>query len=68
MTGIEMIAEMRQQQIKDDQSREWHREVFKTTNQDRILALVKAGAVIVEEIERLIALEQSKLDKEKNNG
>lgn len=57
MTGVEMIANMRQQQIQEDQSKEWHREIFKTTNHDRIMALARAGAVISEEIDRLLALE-----------
>lgn len=60
MTAIDMIAKMRAQQIKDDNSQEWHRDIFKTTNQDWIVALVKAAVVIVEEIERLMTLEEIK--------
>lgn len=73
MTAIEIIAKMREQQIKNDNGHEWHTEIFKTTNHDRIVALVRAAVVIVEEIDRLMALEEvkkelSNINKEKTNG
>lgn len=58
-TGIEIIANVRQQQLEQDNSKEWHRDIFKTTNSDRILALARAGAVIAEEIDRLLELERN---------
>lgn len=58
--GIEIITEMRKEQIKADNSTGWDSKFFKTTNQDRIKALARAGVVIVEEIDRLLELEKNK--------
>lgn len=58
-TGIELIASARQKQLEKDNSKEWYRDIFKTTNNDRIYALARAGAVIAEEIDRLLELERN---------
>lgn len=62
MTGVELIARERQRQIEKDNSRAWHRDIFKTKNSDRIAALVRAGVVIAEEIDRLLAKAGDKSD------
>lgn len=63
MTGVELIARERRRQIENDNSRAWHRDIFKTKNSDRIAALVRAGVVIAEEIDRLLAKAGDKSDR-----